>query len=202
MMMGNDFFGLSLSVQTALGAGYIGYITAYAGFRQGHGAVDTLFISLAFASLGLLVFGLVEPDCGAVSAFLAAFAASIIAAGLWRKWGRNFWLWLTSWLGVHREDGTHTAWAGIVQTPRKVGQVSVHTKDGRVLYLNDRRNYADIPWNGLYFGGDGSVILAVEEEELPDGTEETRSGVCDPQWGTRLTYIPASEITRVNVRIK
>lgn len=201
-MMGNDFFDLSLSVQTALGAGYIGYITAYAGFRQGHGAVDTLFISLAFASLGLLTFGLVEPHCGAVPAFVAAFLTSIVVAGLWRKWGRNFWLWLTSYLGVHREDGTHAAWAGIVQTRREVGQVSVHTKDGRVLYLNDRRNYTDVPWKGLYFGGDGSVILAVEEEELPDGTDKTCDAISDPDWGIRLTYIPASEIARVNVRLK
>jgi len=44
--------------------------------------------------------------------------------------------------------------------------------------------------------------MAVESEELPDGTEEIREAVRDDAWGTRMTYIPASEIARVNIRIK
>jgi len=85
---------------------------------------------------------------------------------------------------------------------RKVGQLSVHLKNGRVLYLHDRRAFLGCPWEGLYLGGDGSVIMAVESEELPDGTEEIREAVRDDAWGTRMTYIPASEIARVNIRIK
>jgi hypothetical protein len=83
-----------------------------------------------------------------------------------------------------------------------VGQLSVHLKNGRVLFLNDRRNFLNAPWEGLYLGGDGSIIMAVEMEELPDGSEEIRQAVVDDAWGTRLTFIPSSEIARVNIRLK
>ena len=44
--------------------------------------------------------------------------------------------------------------------------------------------------------------MVVEEEDLQDGVEEIRSGVVDSFWGTRMTYIPASEVKRVNIRMK
>jgi hypothetical protein len=44
--------------------------------------------------------------------------------------------------------------------------------------------------------------MAVEMEELPDGSEEIRQAVVDDAWGTRLTFIPSSEIARVNIRLK
>ena len=89
----------------------------------------------------------------------------------------------------------------LVQTKKTVDQISVHLLDGRVLYLNDRPKYEGTPWDGLYLGGDGSVLMIVEEEKLPDGIEEERKGICS-DWGTRLTYLPASQITRVNIRLK
>ncbi|RAP39431.1 hypothetical protein BYZ73_20600 [Rhodovulum viride] len=200
-MLASEFFALSLSVQVAIGAGYLGYVTAYAGFRRDHDATDAVFISLAFASIATLAFLLVE-KFGPVAAFLTAFLASLICAGVWRRWGRRCWLWCMDKTGVHRDDGVHTTWSGIAQTDRRVGQVSVHTEDGRILYLNDRSKYHGAAWDGLYLGGDGSVVMVVEEEELPNGTEETRSGISDEHWGTRLTYIPASQIRRVNIRMK
>ena len=42
--------------------------------------------------------------------------------------------------------------------------------------------------------------MAVEEEELPDGTTQERQGVLS-DWGARLTYIPADQISRVNIRL-
>lgn len=201
-MIGSDFFNLSLSLQAAFGAGYLGYMTAYAGYREGHKTEDALFISLVFASVAMLVFGIVQSLCGAVWALLAAFSASLLAASVWRAFGRQAWHKAMSITRVHRDDGVHVGWASIVQTTGAVGQVSVHLKGGGVLYLNDRRNFDHAPWGGLYLGGDGSIIMAVEEEELPDGTEEEREGVLDPAWGTRLTYIPADEVRRVNIRIR
>lgn len=199
--MNSSFFELSLSVQVALAAGYLAYITAYAGLRRGHATQDAIFISLVFSVVALLVFELLPVEQTYVRAFLACIAA--LASGIfWRKLGRTWWLWLMQKTGVHREDGVHSPWDVLVQTDRKVGQISVHLKSGRTLYMHDRRNFVGCPWEGLYLGGDGSVIMAVETEELPDGTSEDREGIKDEAWGTRLTYIPASEIARVNLRMK
>lgn len=199
--MNNGFFELSLSVQVALASGYLAYITAYAGLRRGHATQDAIFISLVFSVVALLCFELFP----ITQAYLRAAAASVMAllcGVFWRKAGRPSWLWLMRKTGVHREDGVHAPWDVVVQTDRKVGQLSVHLKNGRVLYLNDRRNFLNSPWEGLYLGGDGSIVMAVEMEELPDGSEEIRQAVLDDTWGTRLTFIPASEIARVNIRMK
>ncbi|MBU2963355.1 hypothetical protein KO516_21515 [Citreicella sp. C3M06] len=200
-MLTTEFFDLSLSLQTALGAGYLGYVTAYAGLRRDHATTDAVFISLAFASLAMLAFVLLE-RFGPVVSFIAAFVISLLSAGLWRKWGRKGWLWCVGSARVHRDDGVHGAWSGIVQTDHCVGQISVHTVGGRILYMNDRSRYHDAPWGGLYLGGDGSVVLVVEEEELSDGTEEQRTGIKDEHMGTRMTYVPASQVARVNIRMK
>jgi hypothetical protein len=199
--MESGFFDLSLSVQVALASGYLAYITAYAGLRRGHAPQDAIFISLAFSVVALLSFDVLPIEQAYLRSAIAA-AAALLSGIFWRKIGRPVWLWSMRRLGVHREDGVHAPWDVIVQTTKKVGQVSVHLKNGRTLCLNDRRNFAQAPWEGLYLGGDGSVIMAVEMEELPDGSEETRQGVTDADWGTRLTYIPASEIERVNIRMK
>ena len=41
-MSPTDVLDLSLGVQTALGGGYLAYITAYAGMRRDHGAEDVI----------------------------------------------------------------------------------------------------------------------------------------------------------------
>jgi hypothetical protein len=199
--MNSGFFELSLSIQVALASGYLAYITAYAGLRRGHATQDAIFISLVFSVVALLCFELFPIEQTFLRAAMAGTSA-LVGGILWRKIGRPFWLWIMRKTGVHREDGVHAPWDVLVQTDGKVGQLSVHLKNGRVLYLHDRRAFLGCPWEGLYLGGDGSVIMAVESEELPDGTNEIREAVRDDDWGTRMTYIPASEIARVNIRIK
>ncbi|MGR3495402.1 hypothetical protein [Citreimonas sp.] len=195
-----DFWQLPLGIQAALGFGYLAYITAYTGMRRAHSAQDAIFISLAFGSVSFLTFAVFE-HLGGPSALLLSLAAALATACLWRGVARNLWQRLILAVRVHRDDGLFHGWDAVVQTKGEVGQVSVHTKDGRVLYLNDRKQYRTAPWQGLYLGGDGSVTMIVEEEELPDGSTETRSGILHDE-GARMTYIPASEVARVNIRIR
>ncbi|KFI34294.1 hypothetical protein CG51_05255 [Haematobacter missouriensis] len=195
------FYELSLATRVAVGAGFLAYGLAYAGLRQDHSAVDVFLGTLAFSVLATLVFQQPE-DWSDWSRAACAIGVTLCVALLWRAWLRDFCIWAIGKLGVHREDGVHRSWAALVQTKRKVGQISVHTRDGRTLYLNNRQIYSHAPWEGLYLGGDGSVIMAVEEEEFPDGSEEQREDVHHAEWGTRMTYIPASEVVRVNIRLK
>lgn len=197
-----DFFSLSLGIQTALGSGYLAYATAYAGLRENHKTEDTVFISLGFGVIAMLVYAGLTPILGEVASVVSAVSSSLICAAIWRRLGRKGWLWCMSKARVHREDGHHGSWASIVQADRAVEQISVHLKGGRILYLNDRSAFSASPWEGIYLGGDGSVIMAVQEEEDVEGNEEIREGIVDDVFGTRLTYIPAGEISRVNIRMK
>ncbi|GLO70051.1 hypothetical protein MACH17_15680 [Phaeobacter inhibens] len=195
-----EFINLGAAVQVSLGAGYLAYCTAYAGFRRHHQTRDTIFISLVFAAIASAVISLAQ-SLGAVPAYILSVLAALVSAAIWRWFGRELWHRTMHVSKVHREDGVETTWENLVQTKKIVDQISVHLSDGRILYLNDRPKYVGTPWDGLYLGSDGSVLMVVEEEELPDGTEEERQGICS-DWGTRLTYVPASEITRVNIRLK
>ncbi|WP_054008028.1 hypothetical protein [Cypionkella psychrotolerans] len=197
----DDFFGLTLGVQVALGSGYLAYSTAYAGLRRDHGTEDAIFISLAFGALATLVFSILEPF-GKWWQSIGALLICLVVGSAWRMFARGWWHKILAFFGVHREDGVHSPWHALIHAKYKVGQFSVHTKNGRVLYLNDRAAFHGLPWDGLYLGGDGGVVMVVEEEELPDGTTEQRAGIKDTAWGTRLTYIPADEIERVNIRLK
>jgi hypothetical protein len=195
-----DFVNLGTAVQVSLGAGYLAYCTAYAGFRRHHQTRDTIFISLVFAAIASAVISQAQ-TLGVVPAYSLSVLAALVSAAVWRWFGRELWHRTMHVSKVHREDGVETTWENLIQTKKIVDQISVHLSDGRVLYLNDRPKYVGTPWDGLYLGGDGSVLMVVEEEELPDGTEEKRQGICS-DWGTRLTYLPASQITRVNIRLK
>lgn len=195
-----DFINLGTTVQVSLCAGYLAYCTAYAGFRRHHQTRDTIFISLVFAAIASAVISLAQ-NIGAVPAYIVSVLATLVSSAVWRWFGRELWHKAMHISKVHREDGVETTWETLVQTKKTVDQISVHLLDGRVLYLNDRPKYEGTPWDGLYLGGDGSVLMIVEEEELPDGIEEERKGICS-DWGTRLTYLPASQITRVNIRLK
>lgn len=196
-----DFFGLSLSVQVSLGAGYLAYVTAYAGLRQHHNARDEVFISIAFASVAMLAFVYAEPSGEWVGA-AAGLVAALVVGGLWRAAGRSLWYGAMTRMKIHGDDGTHTAWQSMIHDRKfNVAQLSVHTKDGRVLYMNDRRPFRGAPHGGIIMGGAGDILMVVEEEELPDGTEEVRTGIVAEE-GVRFSYIPADQIARVNVRVQ
>lgn len=191
---------LPIALQLGLGLGYLCYLVAYAGERRGHSSQDATFLSLAFG-----VPALVPLSAGAGPLVANLLAGTFLAFGLailWRGWGRSRWRRFIAWIGLTRDDGLLHCWDGILNRPDlRSSQISVHTADGRILCLNDRHRYAAAPFEGLYLGSDGGILMVVEEEELPDGTVETRTGISDTDWGTRLTYIPPDQIRRVNIRM-
>lgn len=203
-----EFITSSLALQVALGGGYLGYVTAYAGLRRGHDQIDSAFISIAFGVPALMVFKYLESASWQADwlrnwvAAPVAVIVSLLVGALWRAVGAGLWRGAVAYFKVHQDDGTLTAWDALIQKPRQtVDQLSVHTKDGRTLYMNTRDRYLDGPHRGLILGGNGDIVMVVEEERIPgkDG-DETRTGIVTDN-GTRLTYLPASEIARVNIRV-
>ena len=194
-----EMFNLPLELQTALAGGYLAYWIGYAGLEGNRRAVDIALLTFAFGLPAIGAFRLALPH-GALWAVMAGLGIAISGGLLWRIVGRELVLATLKRLGIHREDGVHSAWAALIQQRNlTVGQLSVHTKDGRVLYQN-ANHYPEAHLGGMYFGGDGSIVMVVEEEDLPNGSEEQRTGIKDANWGTRVTYIPADQIQRVNIR--
>lgn len=199
MSVTNQVYNLPLEIQTAIAGGYVAYWIAYAGLDTNHRAVDVAFRTFAFGLPAIAAFRLLLSS-GEILAAMSGFTLAVLAGGIWRAFGRRWAFAALSKASVLQEDGIATAWAAFIQQPNlKVSQLSVHTKDGRVLYQNAHR-YPEASLGGMYFGADGSIVMVVEEEELPDGTEEQRQGIRDAKLGTRVTYVPSDQIVRVNVR--
>lgn len=194
------FFDMSLGVQTSIGFGYMAYMTAYTGQRRHHVTSDSIFISLAFGSIAFLLFYLLQEQ-GAFLAFIAAAGAALLAGVIWRWFGRKLAMKILHKIRVHQDDGLYFGWDELIQNIGDVDQASVHTTDGRILYLVNRRKYADAPYKGLYLGGDGSITMIVEEEQRRDGKLEGREGIYADGWGYRLTHIPVAQIAQVDVRV-
>lgn len=193
------FFDMGLGVQTSIGFGYLAYMTAYTGQRRHHVTSDRIFISLAFGSIAFLMFYLLQAQ-GALVAFIAAASAALLAGVIWRWFGRKCAMKVLHKIRVHQDDGLHFGWDELIQNIGDVDQATVHTTDGRILYLANRRVYADAPYKGLYLGGDGSITMIVEEEQLRDGQREVREGIYAEGWGYRLTHIPVAQIAQVDMR--
>lgn len=213
-------FGLPVAVQVALGFGYLGYITAYAGIRDHHGTQDQIFITLAFGAIATAVFSILTaaatdfaggplglrpgPSLAVGSLFGGSFALAtcLRSAIWWRRFGRSRWqeaLWKRR---VHTDDGLHSAWAALIQTTRPMAQIDVHLKDGQVLRCTDMNKYTNAHLRGTLLGGDGSIVMVVEYEDDTQGARHEATDIVYPRAGTRLTYIPATEIARVDLRIE
>lgn len=201
MTLFRNFSILPIGLVVALASGFVAYTTSYAGLRRGHSTQDALFISSGYALFALAVFE-------GMSAFpsslriIGALLFALVIGILWRKWLRGCWQWAMRELNVHRDDGIYGSWDKLLQENRQIGQVSVYTKNGHVLHLNDRSKYKDEMFGGLYLGGDESITMVVDEEEYPDGIPASWEDVHDEDWGVRFTHIPASEIVRVNIRMR
>lgn len=199
-----EILNLPLELQVALGGGYLAYATAYAGLRRGHSGSDSAMIALAFGLIGVGVFRLVglAPGYWRFAQIPAAVLVMQCAGLLWRAWGRVTWRRLLRWFRVHQDDGLTSAWDALIQSPGlKITQVRVITKDGRDLWCSNASLYSGPA--EMTLGVDGAVTMVVESEEsYPASTgEEPREEITDP-WGTRVTYIPADQIARVELRCR
>ncbi|WP_298618722.1 hypothetical protein [uncultured Zoogloea sp.] len=197
-MIRDDLLNLPLEIQVALGGGYLAYVLAYSGLRRGHGATDTAMISLAFGLIGVLVFrSMPGGDWARVAGGLLAM---LVAAAVWRARVRALIARATAGFGVHADDGLISGWDSLIQEPGlQVTQARVVLTDGTDLFCADTGKYSDGPHRGLVLGGDGSVTMVVETEERAGG-EETPRGDIRTDWGTRVTYVPADRIQRVELR--
>lgn len=201
-MATDQFLLLPLEVQVALGGGYLAYAVAYAGLDRRVRPAEMAFRVLAFGLVALISFkAVLAQDCPPWAAALTAVLAATIAGALWRRFLRHWVLALLDRLKISSEDGLPDAWTALIQARGlNVTQLSVHLTDGRVLF-HERSAYGSALHDGLYLGRDGSIVMVVEETLLPDGkTRITSEDIAHPDWGTRLTYIPASQIARVTLR--
>lgn len=200
-MPNENLLTLPWQIQVALGSGYAAYMLAYVGIRDHHKGVDVAFRAIAFgllASATLYVTRTWPPLLGAVTAFIAS-----VALGLgWRYFGIAHLRKALRRANISWADDTPTAWATIASanSQHKLTQVAVLMEDGTWLNCSKLGLFNDDPFGPCILGQVGDVALYVTDEVDAKGEVEKADTVRDPDYGVRLTYVPASKIKRIAVR--
>lgn len=200
--MGENLANLSWQVQVALASGYAAYLLAYYGIREGHQTIDTVFVSLVFSVIASGVLWLLGKYVPLVSGG-AAFIATCVAAIVWRGYVRAPLLKSLHFANISWSDDTPSAWA-FLQHNSKVPftQVAVELDDGTWLRCDRAGEFNNAPFGPVIIGQNGDIALYLtHEEKLGEEAKELRT-VRDPDWGDRITYVPAARIRCVTMRFK
>lgn len=196
-----DILALSWNVQVALASGYAAYIISYRGVRVHHTASDTVFFSMVFsliASAELWLTRSFSPIVGGTSAFLLTVAVGL----LWRRIGMQLLTAMLRGANTTWSDDTPSAWARLQENREyPLSQISVLLKDGTWLHCNETAAFNASPYAPAILGTTGDVLMYLTSIKAKDGEERLQTTTLDPNFGARLTYIPASEIARINVRL-
>ncbi|AYJ86913.1 hypothetical protein D3Y57_14395 [Sphingomonas paeninsulae] len=199
----NDALTLPWQIQLSLAAGYATYMLAYRGIRSHHKPIDVAFLAIAFGLIATGALYLLPSDHPVFSA-VAAFGVSMLAGLLWRAVGA---LWLGKalrYFDVSWANDDPSAWTSVTTQNSKIylSQICVLTDRGEWLNCTDTSRFADEPFGPCVLGPTGDVSIYVTDEESADGTTSENAHVTNPEYGARMTYIPAGKVQRVAFRFK
>ncbi|MDX6612602.1 MAG: hypothetical protein QOD75_1788 [Blastocatellia bacterium] len=203
--MSADLLALPWQIQLSLASGYAAYALAYSGIRAHHKTIDVAFATLVFGLVATVVLNVLvwSGRLDTISASAIAFFSTIIVGLAWRKYLRFFVRNLLRILRVSHADDIPSAWVSLSEKPEfDVSQVSVKLKDGTWLRCDNTSQFAKAPFGPCVLGGNGDVILYLTHEKPPNTDAKSLNTVIDDVWGDRLTYVPASQISMINIRHK
>lgn len=200
--MAHELLALPLQMQVSIAAGFAAYAVAYAGLRTHHKPQELVMITGIFSGVALLAFSLVAAMPVPVQIGIAIFVPILLGAA-WRAALRGCWYWLMDKLKVHGDDGHPSAWDSLIHSfdKHEVTEAMIYLIDGSELFMNGGPDKASAPLRGFVMGGTGDVIVCVDSEEKPDGSEFERFEPTN-QWGSRLTFVPSDQIKRIEVRVR
>lgn len=199
--MPTDLLALSWKVQVALASGYAAYIVSYRGIRAHHSAQDVVFLSLVFSLIASAELWLMRSSTPVVAG-LFAFLLSVSVGILWRRRGRQILTDMLRGPNTTWSDDSPSAWARLQENREfPLSQISVLLKDGTWLHCNRTAAFDGQPYSPAVLGTNGDVLMYLTSVKPKDGPEREQITTLDEEFGARLTYIPSSEISRVNVRL-
>lgn len=195
---------LTLPMETlvVLGAGYMGYRIAYTGDDQTHKTADVTFISLVFGLVcGLGMRVKVGGPYEIETSVAIGFAATILAAAIWKAYLANWCRKVLKATNVSYSDGRRSAWDSIrISTKNRPTQLVVRQKNGIHLKCDYLKSFEPYPHGPCVFGEDGSIALYVTHTQNGPGPDWSLVQSTSTELGLQMTYIPADQITAIEMR--
>ena len=198
----SSWITLPAFTQIALASGYVAYRIGYQGIATHQRPIEIIFGTLAFsliASGALNLLGLCSANL--VVNGSVAFAITVAAGGVWRKWGGEWVIafirkWDVSWAN----DRPSALGAIIHNNKFPVSQIAVELDDGTWLRCDDTSRFSEAPFGPCLLGADGSVGLYLTHEDRPGENSRELMTTADEHYGHRITYIQANKIRRLSIR--
>jgi len=187
-----------------LASGYAGYFVANVGVREHHKSIDVVFSTLVFGFFAALIYdrGAGDQEARWQWASLGAFAGTVVLGGLWSLFGRSLMYAALRVARVADTDELPSALASLFRIRHK-GMTQVHVKlqDGTWLKCDDLSRFKHAPGGPVTFGATGDLLMYVTHAQgIADEEFEVCPSVTDKDWGYEVTYLPANQIARIDVR--
>ncbi|HEX8262858.1 MAG TPA: hypothetical protein VF547_08290 [Allosphingosinicella sp.] len=202
--MDEKLLNLPWEVQLALASGYAAYMLAYVGIREHHKAIDVTFRTLAFGLCATAVLALSPSQLGWPRA-VAAVLVALMGGVLWRFWLAEGMQRAIRNVNLSWSDDTPSAWSRVTQHNSRhfVTQVTVHLDDDSWLFCDATGSFGAAPFGPCIFGTNGDIALYVTHSAAPgEDFKAVGNAVRDTHHGDELTWVPASRIRKVSVRLK
>jgi len=197
---------LPFEVIWMLGIGYLGYKLTFVGRDAHHQVLDRIFLIFVIGSVARWAAALVTRwwDVSDMLEAGLALLAGIAGALMWRRWGGNWFYEAMYRTNFIRDDGQPDVWRSMLARSGLNGprRLVVRLKNGTELMCNELADFNDAPLGPCLFGQDGSIAIYVTDVRKPgaeDWTEIDPVPPEAPQWGYEMSFIPASEIARVDI---
>jgi hypothetical protein len=196
---------LPWAVLLILASGYAAYYVANVGIRDHHKTVDVIFSMLVFAFLSAFAYNVCRRvfDVSLVWSSAVTFVFGILAGASWSLIGRKYFEKLLRTSRVSLSDDLPSAWVALFGEKVQATQLSVKLKDGSWLMCDDLSKFAFSPNGPCVLGAKGDILMYVTHTQSDIGVAffPTPNPI-DPDWGHEITYVPADQVARVDLRRK
>lgn len=204
-----ELLNLPWETLLTLACGYAGYYVANVGVREHHKAIDVTFSTILFGFFSAFLYASLRRN-DAVSILPASavvFVFALLLGGLWSRFGRSMLKASLRKSDVTLSDDLPSAWFAIFEARNRrkripaATQLSIKLKDGSWLKCDNLDRFANYPNGPCVFGGKGDLLMYVTHFQRADADDfEECLDVDAAVWGAEITYIPAAEIARLDLR--
>jgi hypothetical protein len=198
-----ELLNLPWATLLTLACGYTGYYIANVGIRVHHKAIDVTFSTLVFGFFSAFLYTALRrySSIDILSASAAAFVFAMVLGGLWSRFGRAIIRALLRKSRTSYSDDLPSAWIALFESSSTESQLTVKLKDGSWIKCENLDQFKDYPNGPCVLGGKGDLLMYVTHFQGKDADEfEPCPDTINALYGAEITYIPASEIVRLDYR--
>jgi hypothetical protein len=200
-----DLVRLPWSTLLTLACGYAAYYVANVGVRDHHKSIDVIFSTLVFGFFSYFAYAILTVVFAVSITWASAltFAIAIVYGSLWSRLGRPLLEKAFRRSKVTYSDDLPSAWSALSRSRKVATQLTIKLKDGSWVKCDNLDVFSTFPDGPCTLGMKGDVLIYITHTQAPDKDEFIAvDGPSDPAWGAEITYLPADQIVRLDLRRK